>query len=234
MDSNIHLTEVEKNILNRIHYYISKKTKAKIEQVAQDCFVSKGAIVKLAKKLGYSGYSEMYYVTFANMNHTSGENFFAVNTLTSEYEISQNASKFSELLYEFRERRIRIDSLGYCDSARDYYIQKLQTFGFNSMSCYHFASFSKEKAGLYIFMSYSGTRAEILEKVRIAKEYGEYVLALTNNPKSPLANAADIFFEINGVQSENHNYKPNLFTANLIVLLEIALCEYSKMYMPDE
>lgn len=233
MDSNIHFTEMEKSILNRIHYYISKKERVKIDQIAQDCFVSKGAIVKLAKKLGYSGYSELYYVTFATMNNISGENYIDINTLVNNYELSSNVSKFTDLIYMFKDKRIKIDSLGFCDSAKDYYIQKLQTFGFSSMSCYHFSSFSKENSGVYIFMSYSGTRSEILEKVNVAKENGDYVVALTNNANSPLAKVSHMVIEVNGIQSENKNYQPNLFTANLIILLEMALSNYSKKYIRE-
>lgn len=233
MSSNIQFTEMEKNILNRIHYYISRKEKVKIDDIAHDCFVSRGAIVKLAKKMGYSGYSELYYITFALMNNISGENYIDINTLINNYELSSNVSKFTDLIYKFKDKRIKIDSLGFCDSARDYYIQKLQTFGFNSISCYHFSSFSKENSGVYIFMSYSGIRSEILEKVNIAKGNGDYVVAITNNSNSPLAKESDMVIEVNGVQSESKNYQPNFFTANLIIFLEMVLSNYSQKYLRD-
>lgn len=82
-------------------------------------------------------------------------------------------------------------------------------------------------------MSYSGTRSEILEKVNVAKENGDYVVALTNNANSPLAKASHMVIEVNGIQSENKNYQPNLFTANLIILLEMALSNYSKKYLRE-
>lgn len=70
MDSSITLTELEKTILNKINYYINRNERVNIQTIAKDCFVSKGAVVKLAKKLGFSGFSEMYYVTLAARKKT--------------------------------------------------------------------------------------------------------------------------------------------------------------------
>jgi len=57
MQHNVRLTDLEEIILNKIHYYINKNEKVGINTLAQECFVSKASIIKLAKKIGYSGYS---------------------------------------------------------------------------------------------------------------------------------------------------------------------------------
>lgn len=59
MNGSIQLTDLEKDITNAIHGHIVKGEKVSIDLIAKECFVSKASVVKLAKKLGYSGYSEM-------------------------------------------------------------------------------------------------------------------------------------------------------------------------------
>ena len=234
VDSNISLTELDKTILNRINYYINKDERVNIETIAKDCFVSKGAVVKLAKKIGFSGYSEMYYVTLA-----SRKKIFSVDYSDTAEVFRNNQSltyinMLCELLWHYRNSKIYLDSLGICDTARDYYLQKLLIFGFNASNCYHFEAFHTQNPGLYLFLSYSGSNSMIIDKVKVAIDNGFKVIALTANPDSPLAKLADSTIVVAGNRSDKENYQPNLFTANLIILFELVLSEYSKKYLKGE
>ena len=232
MQSNVSLTELEKVILNRIHHYINKKEKVGLDKIAQECFVSKAAIIKLTKKLGYSGYSEMYYTTLAANNSVAKLDFSSdiTNMYLSDF-LTIHVKNLVELLRKYKDKKIYLDSLGFCDSAKEYYLQKLLSFGFDVASSYHYEAFSKSKPGLYFFFSYSGCRSEVIEKVNVAINNNFKVIAFTSNKESPLAKISNMTVEIAGTSSDRENYFPNFFTSNLIILLELTLSEYSKKYL---
>ena len=232
MQNNVSLTELEKIVLNKIHYYINKNEKVGIDMIAKECFVSRAAIIKLSKKLGYSGYSEMYYMNLAAANSALKLDFS--KNIISIYEndlLTIHINMLVKLLREYREKNIYLDSLGFCDSAKEYYLQKLLVFGFDVASSYHYEAFRKNKPGMYFFFSYSGARSEIIEKVNVAIENNYKVVAFTSNKDSPLGRVSHMTVELAGVKSESEQYLPNFFTANLIILLELTLSEYSKKYL---
>lgn len=231
MERTIYFTELEKNIMNKIHRYIQKNQKVGIETISKECFVSKGAIVKLAKKLGYSGYSEMYYMMMASNKNQKVTDFYEMIDIEKISPNQDSIHMLVELLYRYRNEKIHLDSLGLCDVAREYYLQKLLMFGFHVVSSYHFSTFHKESPGLFCFMSFSGSRVEIFDRINVARENGFQVLVLTAKGDSPLATIADHVIELSGERSDKKQYKPNFFVANLILLLEMALAEYSKRYL---
>ncbi|MBD7912491.1 MULTISPECIES: MurR/RpiR family transcriptional regulator [Clostridium] len=235
MGNDVTLTELEKVILNKVQNYINKNEKVGIDIIAKECFVSKATIVKLSKKLGYSGYSEMYYTILAANNNSSKLDFFNNSSdMCMNEHLKGDINILVEALREFKDKKIYLDSLGVCDSAREYYLQKLLIFGFDAASSYHYEAFKNNKSGLYLFFSYSGYRAEIIEKVNEAIRNNFKVIAFTASKDSPLAKISHVTLEIAGIKSDREHYLPNLFTANLIILLELALSEYSKRYLSEK
>ncbi len=234
MNGSIQFTELEKTITNAIHGHIIKGEKVSIDLIAKECYVSKASIVKLAKKLGFSGYSEMYYILMSSSRTQRATDFSHIINLTSDESMKASILLFCDLLYEYHHAKIHLDSIGLCDAARDYYLQKLLMFGFDVVSSYHFTAFHKEKPGIFCFLSYSGTRQEIFDRVNAAIQNDFKVLALTGNKNSPLGTTADYTIEVSGERSIPANYQPNFFTANLIILLEMVLAEYSNRYLSDK
>ncbi|WP_077611048.1 MurR/RpiR family transcriptional regulator [Clostridium sp. Marseille-P2415] len=234
MEGSIYLTDLEKNVVNRIHAHILEGEKVSIDVIAKECFVSKALVVKLAKKLGYSGYSEMYYVLMSSNRNQKSADFSHMVHQNETNTAREGITLLTDLLNEYRGAKIHLDSIGLCDAARDYYLQKLLMFGFDAVSSYHFAAFHKDSAGLFIFMSFSGSRFEIFDRVHAAADNGFKVLALTARKDSPLGTMADYTIEISGERTEENYYRPDFFTANLIILLEMALCEYSQKYINQE
>lgn len=235
MGNNVTLTELEEVILNKIQNYINKNEKVGIDTIAKKCFVSKSAIIKLSKKFGYSGYSEMYYTILASANNALKLDFsHDSGSICMNEHLKNDIDMLVEVLRKFRNQKIYLDSLGVCDSAKEYYLQKLLIFGFDAASSYHYEAFKNSKSGLYFFFSYSGYRAEIIEKVNEAIRNNFKVVAFTSNKESPLAKISHMTVEVAGIKSDREHYLPNLFTANLIIFLELALSEYSKRYLSKE
>lgn len=229
-----HITELENTILLKLHSYINKNEKVNIDTLATECFVSKAAIVKLAKKLGYSGYTEMRFSMMEHQSKIFGVDCSPILDSSKNQVLQQYVDKLCELLFENRDRKIYLDSLGLCDSARDYYYNRLLMFGFDVVISYHVSTFRVSEPGIFFFLSFSGSRPEKLDVMKTANEYGFTTIALTTSGKSPMAQAASYAIEIEGIRTPNHSYQPNLFVPNLIVLLELVLSRYSELHLRAE
>lgn len=57
----IQLTNSEERILAALQNRISLRQPTSLENLAAECYVAKSTIIKLAKRLGYDGFVEMYY-----------------------------------------------------------------------------------------------------------------------------------------------------------------------------
>lgn len=232
MDKN-NLTDLETSILNRLNYHIHRNEKIGIDLLSAECFTSKSTIVKLAKKLGYSGYTEMRYSMMEHYSKKFSVDCSALMTPSSESELSRYVDMLCTLLYENNKNKLYLDSIGICDAAREYYYQRLLMFGFDVVMSYHFSTFHIKNPGIFFFMSFSGSRPEMLEKIRVANECGFATVSLTTSAQSPVAQNARFSVEIEGIRTFPYNYIPNLFTANIIALLELTLSLYSERYLKN-
>ncbi|OCN04893.1 hypothetical protein A4S06_09915 [Erysipelotrichaceae bacterium MTC7] len=229
------LNDTENLIMNTIWKHIDKNEKVNVSQIAEECFVSNATIIKLSKKLGYSGYSEMYYMMLASKKSRYSPEVFAVSSLEKDGSNSEFIPMIAELLNYYSDGKVLVDSLGYVDAARDYIIQKLLVFNFNATFCYHYEAFANPtfKKGLYIVMSKSGARGEVLERIREAKENGFNVIAFTSDLESPAGKLAHTSIQIDSISSSKSSYKADFFTAKIIVFFEMVLEEYSKKYLEN-
>ncbi len=58
------MTEIENLIMDTMLKNITQNKNVSLKELAKQCHVADSTIVKLSKKLGYSGYIEMYYHYF--------------------------------------------------------------------------------------------------------------------------------------------------------------------------
>lgn len=165
MENNVTLTELEKVILNKIQNHINKNEKVGIGIIAKECFASNGAIIKLAKKLGYSGYSEMYYTILATDNNALRLDFCNNSNGITNGCLKEDINIFVSALREFKDKKIYLDSLGICDSAKEYYLQQLLIFGFDVASSYHYEALKNNKSGLYLFSLIRGIELRLLKRL---------------------------------------------------------------------
>ncbi|MDF9825224.1 DNA-binding MurR/RpiR family transcriptional regulator [Breznakia sp. PF5-3] len=227
------LTDTENLIMNTLWKYIDLKQKVNISIIADECFVSKATIIKLCKKLGYSGYSEMFYMLLASKKNSYSLEINDLGQLALDSTYNLYIQMISELLRYYKNDKILVDSLGFCDAARDYIIQKLLVFNFNANFCYHFEAFSNPSfhSGLYIVLSESGARGEILEKMTKAKENGFNIIAFTTDNNSPVAKMAHTSIQLKSKRVGKDHYEPNLFTAKILIFIEMVLSTYSKNFI---
>ena len=234
---NITLNETECTIMKRMKHYIERKEKVSISTIAKESFVSTAYVVKFTKKLGYSGFSEMYYALLAQENSQVTINFQTFDDLTSD-PIMDQIEMLCDMLKKHEHHQIVVTSLGFCDYAATYFIQKLWTFGFHAIQTYHVESYVNESnsPGIIFAFSSSGSLGGLIGRCKYAKQNGYELVSISSNHRSPLAKLANMSIEIKCAKGKRDAYEADFFTAKIIVLIELMLSKYSKKYivMPKE
>ncbi|WOC76744.1 hypothetical protein RX717_07195 [Intestinibacillus sp. NTUH-41-i26] len=123
------LNETEHRVLEQILDAVEHDTKINIRSVAQQSYVSTTTVIKLSKKLGYQGYSDMIY---SLRRHAEEErNAAAGIDLTSILETVDEAriEAFANEILRCRDNCIFIVGLGFSTIASSYFMRRLATLG---------------------------------------------------------------------------------------------------------
>lgn len=231
------LTETEQRVYDIICTASKSKEKISISDIAKRGYVSVATVVKLCKKKGYSGYKEMYYHLSSseskNIIKVDFNDFKGIVTTSNTVDIKN----ISDILYEFKDSMNVVASVGYCDSASDYFLQKLWSFGFRAINSYHKDAVRADKTqkGVYFIFSESGSIDSLIDRTKVAIDGGYKLVLFTSNIQSKLAQMADITIQVESTKNESIvDYKANLFTAKIIVFIELLFEEYSKLLVTNE
>lgn len=226
------LTETEKKVYDIIYKYVKNNEKVSIGTVAKKGFVSVATVVKLCKKMGYTGYKEMYYHLLTketkNIISIDFNDFKGLVTVSNTIDLKIIA----EILYVYRNSINIVSSCGYCDSARDYLLQRLWSFGFRAINSYHKEALeiNSIRKGAYFVFSQSGEVDFLLERCEYALNNGYNLIIITSNISSPLAQMAHLTINVESNREGSiYKYKANLFTAKIIAFIELLFEEYSKL-----
>ncbi len=188
-------------------------TARSIDMIAEKADVSKSALLRFCKKLGYNGYSEFKYeVSKYLLSGTLYSNTKGVNpnkNIISYYVdcIQKLPNYISEEIYRrlgsfiHEAAKIRIYGLHESGLSAQYLSYRLATLGIDSEPLVFSGLFS-EKASfsspedLNIFISVSGTTQEIIEASKVSLDKGAKTAMITQNSKSPYASQYDSFISI--------------------------------------
>ena len=109
-----------------------------IQQIAAENYVSTTFIMKLCKRLGFDGYSELFYHLsmqiggYSNETHTE-----SLQSIIDEYS-QENVARFCALLSEYRNQKMFAIGTGFSDIVADYMVQRLAICGFMVFNSVHF------------------------------------------------------------------------------------------------
>ena len=130
------LTEIEIKVLNYIADNIDEVNKLGVRGIAKNNFTSTSTVMRLSKKLGYSGFLEMQYNLAAlkksNFGDTIDERGF-VDSLNMEGLLQGNSTecidKFIDILFSEDNKFIFIYANGFSGIVAEYINKKLLVMG---------------------------------------------------------------------------------------------------------
>lgn len=239
---NNSFSDTERNIIEMLLKNIETSKKIGIRELAASNYTSTTTVVRLAKKLGYQGFTDMYYGLAKHVNDVPSSvggvvpfvNQFieSLERIPNEYD---QILKLAEILHHPPKPIIYICGMGFSKFSADYFTKKLMVQG---VKCIF--SGAEESIGIFennlsdigafIAVSKSGETEKILERIYKAKEYGLKIAAFTGAPESTLGKISDICISMKDKSKlDDKNLQPSFFFAGVIVKMELVLLELIRM-----
>jgi len=228
-------TRVVTSIVNHIE---NNEEKVGIAQVAEENFVSTSFIIKMCKRLGFNGYSELFYSLSRRIRESAprGESAELASLIDNFDEA--DVKKFCGYLRTYHETKMFAVGAGFADFVADYIVQRLGVSGFMVFNRVHFYDFmlfreknehimqSNVEPSLIIAISQSGESEVVINDVQRAKQNGFCVVSFTRRRDSTLADMSDIAFVVDGARQTLISGVPNHFFGKVILVFEELMGAY--------
>lgn len=234
------LNKSEFDVLGYISNNTDKCCRMTISQLAKENFVSTTTVVRLCKKLGYSGFSEFKYDLKRNIREKEQSNIIEYDKSVETHLM--NIQKTCELLSEdtvnkiaqlLMQKKIHFFGKGLsritCEYITDQIIM-LNRLAINYTST-HIAYLSGEKMDendVVFVLSLSGETFQTLKLAKIAKSKGATVVSITCMGMNSLAKVADINLYVYSEDVADYGFD-NKSRASVLLLFQIIFDAYIKL-----
>lgn len=226
------LTDIEKDIMHCLNMKIADHQKVTLAQIAEECHVAKSTVVKFSKKLGYSGFVEMYYQLSDRQKKKTFSEITLADTLV-EHDLNQCIDELVNILYKFKNCKNFVNSYGRDDMLSAYIARKLMMFDLFAPSTYDFAMVKNLylSKGVALFPDLRKTHPfEGKDIMKLAKQEGYYIVAFSDTELTWAKKYVDYFVKIKVTEYKSADF----FEAKIIMLMEMVLSEYSRTYYFDK
>lgn len=229
-------TRSDRKIQDYLNNNLSEISSYSITDVAEHIGVSKSALLRFCKRIGYSGYSEFKYhvSSYLLSGGTNGESsVHSVEEFTNFYitgiqEIKSyvnDAQLIQTAEYILRADHIRVFGIHESGLSATYFSYRLNTLGIDSEAISSAASFHSKimcakKQDLNIFFSVSGTNSEIVEASTLAFDTMADNIMITCNSLAPHATRFNCLITLPMVSSHSNNL---FLDSHSIVIVSIDL-----------
>ena len=218
---NSNLNEFEEEILDYICNNINSLKKRGVRGIAKQFYTSTTTIMNIAKKLGYEGFTDMYYDLIFKIKYDSAR--ISENSDKAVFYTEEELQKVASLLDDNKDNIIYTCAKGLSAPIIEYMTRKLIIKGFKCIMTESYDSFEENEIGakVLLVLSKSGETNFINLVVRLAKEKGITVIAFTNHLDNLLSNLADVNIKIyDEVPIDDRNRKGNVFFGEAIIAFE--------------
>lgn len=238
------LSEEETRVVASMIDHIERGEKrVGIQQLANENYISTTFIMKMCKRLGFDGYSELYYHLSRQINvRPGGEQDPALQNLLDNYSPEQ-IQQFYTILYNSRNQKMFTTGEGFSDIVASYMVQRLSICGFmvfNNVHFYDCMLFQQEQdrepvelePSVMFAVSQSGETGPVINDVRYARQQGYRIVSFTKRDDSTLARLSDLVFIVDGSKQTLVGGLPNRFFGHVILAFEELMGGYFSSYLP--
>ncbi|MCC3357797.1 MurR/RpiR family transcriptional regulator [Bacillus sp. REN16] len=233
------LTELDIQIIQYIIDNIDNVLQKGVRVIAKENFTSPATVIRLSKKLGYTGFVDMYYQLLPMIKkveipqNTDIEDFLQINqtdflTLNTRKDIEMFISRVLNL----EQKYIFIYATGFSAIAAEYFYKKLLVLGRKTIIASATDSVgifenNLEDIGALVVISKSGETQTVIDKLHAAKEHHIFTASFTKETKNRIAELSDINFKIlDSNKLDDRNMLPNSFFPKMLLLFEFILKQY--------
>ncbi|MEH7273576.1 MurR/RpiR family transcriptional regulator [Neobacillus vireti] len=241
------LSEIEVQIVQYIIINIDSVLQMGVRNIAKENFTSPATVIRLSKKLGYTGFIDMYYhllplVKKADLPENGVmEDFFEINSKDfMTHNTVEDIGIFIKKVLTLRQSYIFIYATGFSAIAAEYLYKKLLVLGRKTI----FASGTDsigvfennlEDIGALIVISKSGETQLVLDKIQAAKEHHIFTVSFTKETENRIAELSDLNFKITDHNKlDDRNMLPNSFFPGLLLMFEYIVKQYVGTLLPKK
>lgn len=236
------LTENEQMVLKYLLEHLDTALSQGVRSIAQYNYTSTSTIMRLAKKMGYSGFVDMCYNLramaeepeyFFHEEQNFLEKFCQPSILN--YDTYSQIKTFSEHMARCKGELIFVYATGFSSAVGNYMARKLINMGQRCI----FASGEDsvgmfennlEYMGTFFCISKSGETILVRDKIKTARENGIFTAAITCEKENSVSQFADVWFRIEDLcKLDDLNTSPNTFFPQAMMLVELMAYEYLKL-----
>ena len=182
------LSEDERKVIASITAHIERGEKrAGIQQIAAENYLSTASIIKMCKRLGFDGYSELYYHLSRQLTGTDKRTEDTLGSFVDNYSDAL-VSSFCELLRARRKGKFFTTGEGFSNIVGAYIVQRMSICGVMAFSNVHFYDYmifqeahqsaDADESAIMFAVSQSGETADSLAALRLCRERGVRTLAV--------------------------------------------------------
>ena len=200
-----------------------------ITKLAKINYTSTSAIVRISKKLGYSGYTDMVYSMKKKVKNKTD---LEIN-IETKYRV-RNVKEIKLFINCLLEKKIAVFGEDFSRIIGTYIHNRLFTLGIEShfLDCINSKLFFEgigQKYDAIILISNTGESEKCMEIINNAKESKKNytIISFTGKRSNSIADNSDVSFVIEGIATEDKIVKyPNPFYGNVILGFEELLMVY--------
>ncbi|WP_080843666.1 MurR/RpiR family transcriptional regulator [Cytobacillus gottheilii] len=239
MTQGKNLTELDVQILQYIIHNIDHVLQKGVREIAKENFTSPATIIRLSKKMGYTGFVDLYYHLLPMINkaenpksneiedylHISQKDFLTHNSL-EDFEM------FITKVLNLKHKYIFIYATGFSAIAADYFYKKLLVLGRKTIFSSGTDSIgvfenNLEDIGALVVVSKSGETQLVINKLQAAKEHDIFTASFTKETENRVAELSDLNFKITDPNKlDDRNMLPSSFFPSLLLLFEFIFKQY--------
>lgn len=203
------LSQSELLVLNYVYAHKEDVLHLSIQQLSDTICLSTATILRLCKKLNFSGFSELKYILKNQIVQENKNNEAAQTidkTIHSYYQTIENTGRLIDskamdraVNYLLSDKNIHLYSSGLSSVSMSYMERFLLSVGRKS-KYYSTAPLAYRMAGkmncddILFIASTSGATPPVINITQIAKNSGAVVISITNMNSNPLTKLSDIAF----------------------------------------
>jgi len=187
-----------------------------IRDVAKATYVSTATIINMAKKIGYSGYSELVFALGNSQSDIAMPSTFS----------NEEKAAFIDLLSEYRDKRIMILGSGFSQNLANYFSESLNLYGFRATANSHleFLRQQVQQDILLVIISNSGDTVRLAELAKMANDHHIDVIAFVGQKNSKIGSLATLTISTETYTPQRiSDYQPNLFFGTTLNQFELLL-----------
>ena len=228
------LSEDERKVITSITAHIERGEKrVGIQQIAAENYLSTASIVKMCKRLGFDGYSELYYHLSRQFAASEKPTEETLRSLIDNYS-ADLISRFCALLHERRRGKIFTTGEGFSNIVGAYIVQRMSICGFMAFSNVHFYDYmifqeahqsaDADESAIMFAVSQSG-ETELYGITTIMNYSGMEemmkVQAVTDVGRERSVNQDYVYYSLTETGS-----LPNLFFGHIILIFEELMARF--------